>query len=61
MGFALKRQGVHKDDRARRVREAARLLDLGDELLDRKRSSCPAASGSGWQWAGPSCESLRSS
>src|ERR1700742_4088982 len=36
MGFALKMQGVHKDERARRVREAARLLDLDDKLLDRK-------------------------
>jgi multiple sugar transport system ATP-binding protein len=36
MGFALKMQGVHKDERARRVREAAKLLDLDDQLLDRK-------------------------
>src|SRR6516225_2276121 len=36
MGFALKMQGVRKDERARRVREAARLLDLDDKLLDRK-------------------------
>jgi len=36
MGFALKMQGVHKDERNRRVREAARLLDLDDQLLDRK-------------------------
>src|SRR5262252_1067573 len=36
MGFALKMQHVPKDERARRVREAARLLDLDDELLDRK-------------------------
>jgi multiple sugar transport system ATP-binding protein len=36
MGFALKMQGIHKDERARRVREAARLLDLDDALLDRK-------------------------
>jgi multiple sugar transport system ATP-binding protein len=36
MGFALKMQGVHRDERARRVREAARLLDLDDQLLDRK-------------------------
>jgi len=36
MGFALKMQGVHRDERARRVREAARLLDLDDKLLDRK-------------------------
>ena len=36
MGFALKMQGVHKDERERRVREAARLLDLDDQLLGRK-------------------------
>jgi multiple sugar transport system ATP-binding protein len=36
MGFALKMQGVHKDERARRVREAARLLDLDEALLGRK-------------------------
>jgi multiple sugar transport system ATP-binding protein len=35
MGFALKMQGVAKDERARRVREAAKLLDLQD-FLDRK-------------------------
>ena len=36
MGFALKMQHVPKDERDRRVQEAARLLDLDDELLDRK-------------------------
>src|SRR5579863_7280156 len=36
MGFALKMQHVHKDERARRVKEAARILDLDDALLDRK-------------------------
>src|SRR6266436_6064235 len=36
MGFALKMQHVHKDERARRVREAAKLLDLDDQLLNRK-------------------------
>ncbi len=36
MGFALKMQGVHKDERLRRVREAARLLDLDENLLARK-------------------------
>src|ERR1035438_6008987 len=35
MGFSLKMHGVAKDERARRVREAAKLLDLED-LLDRK-------------------------
>jgi multiple sugar transport system ATP-binding protein len=36
MGFALKMQRVPKAERDRRVREAARLLDLDDKLLDRK-------------------------
>jgi multiple sugar transport system ATP-binding protein len=36
MGFALKMAHVPKDERARRVREAARLLNLDDKLLDRK-------------------------
>jgi multiple sugar transport system ATP-binding protein len=35
MGFALKMQGVPKDERARRVRDAAKLLDL-EPMLDRK-------------------------
>ena len=48
MGFALKMQGVHKDERERRVREAARLLDLDDQLLSRKPKATvrrPAAAG----------------
>src|SRR6201985_1649730 len=35
MGFALKMQGVHKDEWAARGREAAKLLEL-EQLLDRK-------------------------
>ncbi len=35
MGFSLKMHGVPKDERLRRVREAARLLDL-EQMLDRK-------------------------
>jgi multiple sugar transport system ATP-binding protein len=35
MGFALKMQGVPKDERARRVKDAAKLLDL-EQFLDRK-------------------------
>jgi multiple sugar transport system ATP-binding protein len=35
MGFSLKMHGVPKDERTRRVREAAKLLDL-EPLLDRK-------------------------
>ena len=36
MGFALKMQHVPKADRDKRVREAARILDLDDALLERK-------------------------
>jgi multiple sugar transport system ATP-binding protein len=36
MGFALKMQHVPRDERDRRVREAARLLDLDEQLLGRK-------------------------
>jgi multiple sugar transport system ATP-binding protein len=36
MGFALKMQHVPKPERDRRVREAARLLDLDEKLLARK-------------------------
>ena len=35
MGFALKMHGVPKDERARRVRDAAKVLDL-EQFLDRK-------------------------
>jgi multiple sugar transport system ATP-binding protein len=35
MGFALKQKGVPKEERVRRVKEAARILDL-EEFLDRK-------------------------
>jgi multiple sugar transport system ATP-binding protein len=36
MGFALKMQHVPKSERDKRVREAARILDLDDALLERK-------------------------
>jgi multiple sugar transport system ATP-binding protein len=36
MGFALKMQHVPREERDRRVREAARILDLDPALLDRK-------------------------
>jgi multiple sugar transport system ATP-binding protein len=36
MGFALKMAGVPRAERDRRVREAARLLDLDSAMLDRK-------------------------
>jgi multiple sugar transport system ATP-binding protein len=36
MGFALKMQHVPRPERDRRVREAARILDLDESMLDRK-------------------------
>src|SRR5260370_40716373 len=36
MGFALKMHGVPRPDQDRRVRDAAKLLDLDEELLSRK-------------------------
>jgi multiple sugar transport system ATP-binding protein len=36
MAFALKMQGVSPAERMRRVRDAARVLDLDEQLLDRK-------------------------
>src|ERR1700685_677038 len=36
MGFALKMQHVPRDERERRVKDAARLLVLDDQLLTRK-------------------------
>ena len=61
MGFALKMQHVPKDERDRRVREAARILDLDEACSTASRRSCPAASGSASRWAGPSSGSPRSS
>ena len=61
MGFALKMQHVPKPERDRRVREAARILDLDEPCSTASPSSCPAASGSASPWAGPSCASRRSS
>ena len=40
MGFALKIAGIAKEERDRRVREAAKLLDLED-YLDRKPKALP--------------------
>ncbi len=50
MGFALKQQGVQKDERKRRVQETARILDL-EPYLDASRRTSRAASASAWPWA----------
>jgi len=58
IGFALKLRKLPKDQLNAKVKEAADILGLTD-WLDRKPDSCPAASASGWPWAGPSCASPR--
>ena len=60
MGFALKMQGVAKDERARRVREAAS-CSTWSRSWTASRVICPAGSASGWPWAAPSSASPRSS
>jgi multiple sugar transport system ATP-binding protein len=39
MGFALKMQGIHKDERAKRVQDAAKLVGL-EEYLQRAIVMC---------------------
>src|SRR4029453_7392140 len=46
MGFALKQQGVPKEERAARVRETARTLDL-EPFLDRKPKQLPGGEPAG--------------
>ena len=60
IGFALENQKVDKAERDRRIRAAAGVLGLTD-CSAASRGSCPAASGSGWRWAGPSSASPRCS
>jgi multiple sugar transport system ATP-binding protein len=60
MGFALKIAGVGKEERAQRVLEAAKLLDLED-YLTRKPKALSAVSVSVSRWAARSCASPRCS
>src|SRR6266849_3581806 len=55
MGFALKMRRVPRADRDRRVREAARLLDLDDQLLARKPKQLSGGQRQRWPWGAPSC------
>ena len=61
MGFALKMQHVPRDERVRRVREAARLLDLDDQLLERKPKALSGGQRQRVAMDGPSSASPRSS
>jgi ABC-type glutathione transport system ATPase component len=56
MGFALKQQGVSKEERARRVRDVAKILDL-EPFSTASRATFPAASDSASRWAARSCAS----
>jgi ABC-type sugar transport system ATPase subunit len=60
MGFSLKMAGVSKEDRARRVKEAAQLLGWRTSSTASRRP-CPVASDSGWRWVVRSSVSRRSS
>ena len=60
MGFALRMRGISEEETARRVREAARLLDL-EPLLDRTPRNLSGGQRQRVAWAGPSSASPRSS
>ena len=60
IGFPLQAQGVARAEIRRRVEETARLLRI-DHLLDRPVGGLPAATDSGWHWAGPSSAGPRRS
>ena len=56
MAFGLKLAKLPKDEIDRKVREAARILQL-EACWIASPKRCRAASGSGWRSAGPSCAS----
>ena len=60
MGFALRLAKVPKHEIERRVRAAAKILDLRTTWIE-SLASCPAASGSALPWAARSCASRASS
>ena len=60
MSFGLRLKHYPKPEIARRVQEAARILDI-IELLTASRDSFPAASASGSPWAARSCAIQRCS
>jgi ABC-type sugar transport system ATPase subunit len=56
----LRIRHMDKAEIDRRVRKVADMLELGN-LVDRRPKRLPAASASGWPWAGPSSASPRCS
>ena len=62
MGFALKMQRVPQDrTRAPGARRPPGCSTWTTSCCSASPRRCPAGSGSGWRWAGPSCASPRSS
>ena len=59
MAYGLRNRGMARDEIDRRVREAARILEL-TAMLDRKPRQLSGGSASVWRWAAPSCASRRS-
>ncbi len=55
MAFGLTLRKVPKAEIDRKVKEAAKILDI-EGLLQRKPKALPAARGSAWRWAAPWCE-----
>ena len=60
LAFGLQLRKTPKDEIKRRVSEAAKMLGL-EPYLSASRPRCPAGSGSGSRWAGPSSASRRPS
>ncbi len=60
MAFSMKLRGMDKGEMARRVENAAKILNL-THLLDRFPKQLSGGSASAWPWAEPSCAIRRSS
>ena len=60
IAYGLKLRKMPKDEMNARVDKAADMLEL-TRCSTASPSSCPAASGSGWRWAGRSSASRRCS
>jgi multiple sugar transport system ATP-binding protein len=60
LAFSLEVHKTPKDEQARRVAEAARILAL-EPFLKRKPAALSGASASGWRWAARSCATRRRS
>ena len=61
LAFGLQMRKMAKDEISRRVPEAGKMLGLANPTWTASPARCPAASGSGWRWAGRSSASRRRS